>query len=183
MKRLLFFIAFMSLATAGLIRLVVTEPNEALRMPPPPRRNVETVLNMEGVHVRQLVNERLRWDLRAKRAIYDEGTDLGRLSEVHFQVYDVNAPPSAKPVMEGQSRSAQLDSRDGQVVLEGGVVLSRGSDVEIHSERIEYDDAEQIVASPGRVRVQSAQGVQEGTSMRYDIARQRMDFRSPVFYQ
>ena len=182
MKRLAFFIAFMTLGTVGLIQLLVTEP----RGPSPESRATQeatNVLNMDDVSVRQLHGDQVRWELQARNAVYNENTNTGRLREVNFRIFDKRPSPDARPVFTGRSAQALLAAQPGNLVLQGAVVLSKGDALEIRSERIEYDAAREIVTSPGQVTVRTPQGTQEGASLRYYLADDRIEFASPVFYQ
>ena len=185
MKRLLFFIAFMSLATVGLIQLLVTEAPET-GAPVTPRRQVSNVLDMDGVNVKQIEGKHLRWELRAEQAVYNENTNTGWLQRVSFRIHGpetAGAPGAAETVYVGHSREAFLQSRPDKLVLRGQVVITGAPEMEIRSEQIEYDQATQLVISPGPVTVRTPQGVQEGASLRYDIVGQRLDFANPVFYR
>ncbi|HKI97115.1 MAG TPA: LPS export ABC transporter periplasmic protein LptC [bacterium] len=182
MKRLLFFVAFMTLGTAALIELMVRVPVGPTRVtrPAPQATNV---LNMSGVTVHQLVGEQTRWQLEAGKATYNENTNIGQLEGVRFQVFDTQPGQPAREAFSGHSGEAELSAEPGDVVLQGSVVLSKGSEMEIRSERIEYDATTQTVSSPGPVTVRTPQGVQEGAAMRYSIPDDRIEFTSPLFYQ
>jgi LPS export ABC transporter protein LptC len=182
MKRLLFFIAFMTLGTAALIELLVRQPVGPGRGGRGPAQ-ASNVLNMSGVSVDQLVGERTRWELEASGAVYNENTDSGRLQKVQFRIFDTRpgAPPG--PAVTGHSAEALLTGDPGNVVLQGAVVLNKGEEMEIRSERIEYDATSQVVSSPGPVTVRTPQGVQEGDSMRYSLADGKLEFAGPRFYQ
>jgi LPS export ABC transporter protein LptC len=182
MKRLLFFIAFMTLGTSALIELLVIEP--VGRAPVPlPTQQVANVLNMNDVTVHQLMGDRTRWELRARRATYNENTNTGLLEQVRFLVYEA-APGTQAPIaFSGESGAAFLTTQPDNLVLQGAVVLHRGDDLEIRSERIEFDAARQVLTAPGPVRVRTPQGVQEGTALRYDLAGDHLEFASPLFYQ
>ena len=182
MKRLAFFVAFMTLGTVGLIQLLTTVP----RGPAPEGRavrEVTNVLNMDDVSVRQLHGDQVRWELQANNAIYNENTNTGRLREVSFRVFNKQASADAKPLFTGRSQQAILGQQPGNLVLQGDVVLSKGDGLEIRSQRIEYDADQELVTSPGQVRVRTPQGTQEGASLRYFLADDRLEFASPVFYQ
>ncbi len=182
MKRLAFFIAFMTLGTVGLIELLVIEPHGPSPESRPPQE-ATNVLNMDDVSVRQLHGDQVRWELQARNAIYNENMNTGRLRDVSFRIFDKQAGPEAKPLFTGRSAQASLTGQPGNLVLQGGVVLSKGDALEIRSERIEYDAAREIVTSPGQVSVRTPQGTQEGASLRYYLADDRLEFESPVFYQ
>lgn len=182
MKRLLFFVAFMTLGTLALIQLLVTEPLQT-QGPVTQESLPENVLNMEGVQVHQLDGARVRWELEAERATYNENTNAGALEQVRFRVFDTPPGGGQQTVFTGRSARARLSPQPGSLVLEGGVVLSQGRELEIRSERIEYDQAKQLITAPGPVTVRTTQGVQEGKSLRYYVAEQRLDFESPTFYQ
>jgi LPS export ABC transporter protein LptC len=182
MKRLLFFIAFMTLGTAALIELLVKEPmgpGRAARAP----AQATNVLDMGGVEVQQLVGEQTRWSLQAQHANYNEHTNTGRLQQVRFQVFGPQTGPPQQDTLQGHSDEALLSGEPGNVVLQGAVVLTKGPNLEIQSERMEYDAEQQVVTCPGPTVVHTPQGVQEGTSLRYYVADDRLEFGSPVFYQ
>ena len=182
MKRLLFFIAFMTLGTSALIELLVVEPGG--RAPAPtPTPQVANVLNMSDVTVHQLVGEQTRWELRAQRATYNENTNTGLLQQVRFLVYEESTDRIALIAFSGQSGEAFLTTQPDTLVLQGSVVVTRGEDLEIRSERIEFDSAGQVLTAPGPVRVRTPQGVQEGASLRYDLNGNHLEFASPRFYQ
>lgn len=182
MKRLLFFIAFMTLATGALLQLLVTEPSETAP-PPEDLPQVANVLAMEGVQVHQLLGERVRWELQAERATYNENTHSGDLEQVRFRVYDTPPGGAEQTVFTGRSARARLSERPGGLLLQGDVVLRKDETLEIRSERVEYDQERQLVTAPGPVTVRTPQGVQEGEALRYSIAEQRLEFESPTFYQ
>jgi len=182
MKRLLFFIAFMTLGTAALIELLVTEPHGPTSEGRAPQQ-ITNVLNMDDVAVSQLVGEQVRWELQSRSAIYNENTNTGRLQDVRFRVFDKAPGAGPNPTFTGRSGQAFLSAQPGNLVLAGAVVLTKGDALEIRSDRIEYDSVRDIVISPGRVRVLTPQGTQEGTSLRYFLADDRLEFESPVFYQ
>lgn len=181
MKRLLFFLAFMTLGTGALIQLLVTEPQQTGTEEPAVRPPTEALV-MNDVNMRQLEGEHLRWELVAQRAVYDDDASNARMTQVSFRIY----PPPAEvgaDIITGRSAAAELDGHQDHVVLSGQVVLQRGSGLEITSERIEYDDRAKLITSPGPVRVRSPQGVQEGDSLSYSIAEDRLELTRPVFYQ
>ena len=64
MKRLLFFVAFMTLATTALFKLLVTEPASQSTDAEAPTAPEANVINLTGVTVVQRNDERVRWELR-----------------------------------------------------------------------------------------------------------------------
>jgi LPS export ABC transporter protein LptC len=183
MKRALFFVAFMTLGTAVLLKLLVTEPAapDDFVLEEPQALNV---LNMQDVVVHQLVGEGVHWELHARRAHFNEGTQAGLLEEVRFHVYEVQ-PNGLAPltVLSGRSARAMLAGQRGVLVLQGGVRLWQGDDLDIRSERLEYDEQRQLLTSPGHVVVRSPQGVHEGASLHYWMAEERLEYTEPRFYQ
>jgi LPS export ABC transporter protein LptC len=182
MKRLLFFVAFMTLGTAALIELLVREPlgpSFGLRTAP----QVSNVLNMQHVEVHQLLGDKTRWELQADQATYNENTNSGELQQVRFRVFGTGPEQAGQVTFAGRSGQALLSTVPGDLVLQDAVVLTKGEDMEIRSERLEYDAAKQVVTSPGPVRVRTREGVQEGTSLRYSMSEDRLELTSPVFYQ
>jgi LPS export ABC transporter protein LptC len=181
-RRLIFFVAFMTLGTFGLIYLLVEEPGGP-GAPPPRAVQAVNVLNMSGVTVNQLVGPRVRWDLRADFAHFNENSHSGELDTVNFRVYGSAPGTEGEVDFAGSSGRAFVSTDPGSVVLVDKVVLHHGAEMEIHSERIEYDAVQELFTSPGPVRVITPQGIQEGSTMRYHVADERVEFSSPLFYQ
>jgi LPS export ABC transporter protein LptC len=182
MKRLLFFVAFMTLGTFALLQLLVREPSGPAPAAPA-QAQVSNVLDMNTVAVKQLLGEHVRWELQADHATYNENTDAGVLDQVRFRVYEAAAKNGAPQSFTGRSRQAFLVTSPGSLVLQGDVVLTRDSRMEIRSERVEYDAERQLLTAPGPVHVETPDGVQEGAGLRYFIAEERLEFERPVFYQ
>ena len=135
------------------------------------------------------------------------------MQRVHFRMHELAspaapapaapgpaAPPAAFPaavepggtveparegatVVVGRSSRAFLRGRSNDLVLEGNVLVTRGVDLEIRSQRLEYDGRRQLIVSPGPVRVRTPQGVQEAAALRYSLIDERLEFSRPVFYQ
>jgi LPS export ABC transporter protein LptC len=173
----------MTLGTVVLLKLLVTEPgapDEAVLEGP----QALNVLNMQDVIVHQLAGEEVRWELRAQRAYFNESTHVGLLEEVRFQVYEEGPNgPNPQPVVTGSSAQALLTGQRGTLILQGQVRLQQGDELEILSERLEYDQVRQVITSPGHVVVHAPQGVQEGASLHYWIVEERLEYTQPKFYR
>lgn len=182
MKRLLFFIAFMTLGTAALIELLVTPPKGPVRPSRHPAQ-ISNVLNMNTVVVNEILGEHTRWELHATHALYDENTNTGDLRHVRFKIYKAEPGAENEVAFAGHSDEAQLSRNPDNVVLIGGVVLTQSDGLEIRSDRVEYDAANQVVISPGPTRVRSPQGEEEGASLRYSVPQQKLHLTSPLFVQ
>ncbi len=182
MKRLLFFIAFMTLANWALIELLTTEPAHE-EAPPPPEEEFTNALEMTAVAIQHLEGERLRWQLWADRAVYDEQRRVATLDGVQFRVYDPAAAPPQRETLFGRARRAVVRDAGGRVVLEHDVHLVRGSALEIRSERIEYDEREQVLLAPRGARVRTPRGVHEGDALRYSLRDDTITFEGPRFYR
>ena len=174
MKRLLFFIGFMTLGTFALFELLVTSPRgpetEPERAP-----QAANVLNLKDVNVQQRQDAGVQWQVLAATATYNEDTQSGMLEHVRFL--------AGEPEVQGESGSAYLNAGSNNLVLMGGVVVTREDGVTIHSERLEYDGRRDEIVSPGPVRVHSVQGVQRGDSLHYWLKEDRMEFTRPRFEQ
>lgn len=174
MKRLLFFIGFMTLGTFALFELLVTAPSGPA---PEPERTPQAanVLNLRGVNVEQRQDADVQWQVRAALATYNEDTQSGMLEQVHFR--------AGTPEVQGESGRAFLDAGSSNLVLLGGVVLTREDGVTIRSERLEYDGRRDEIVAPGPVQVFTPQGEQQGDSLHYWLKEDRMEFTRPRFVQ
>lgn len=182
MKRLLFFLAFMTVGTAALIELLVRQPTGPVQVArqPPQRSNV---LNMGEVTINQMMGDHTQWELRATHALYDDNTGTADLKHVRFKIFGTTPGTEEEVVYTGRSDEAQLTRDPGDVILIGGVVLNKGDELEITSDRIEYNAKKQLVTSPGPTRVRGPQGVEVGDSLRYSVPDQKLDLTSPLFLQ
>jgi LPS export ABC transporter protein LptC len=182
MRRLLFFIAFMSIGTFGFYVLLVRDPFRHLAGPPrvPEPSNV---LRMQTVVVRQEEGTRLAWELWAQEAVSDEVNQTAELFQVRFVVYTSDGQKNTGVLMVGTSGRAYLDGRPGTLVLEEKVRLVQGGDREIRSERIEYHQKQGLILAPGPVWVRLRDVIQEGTAMEYHVAGETMILSAPVVYQ
>lgn len=179
MQRLLLFLTFMGLGT-GLVYLLT------VRESPPRPASVSdlpsNVLAMKRVTVRQHEHRRIKYELFADEAIFDERSETGSLKRVRFRIYDTQAK-GKHLAMRGRAQAALLDKKSGTVILIGKVRLRDDLGSEIRSQRIEYDQRKERIVAPGRVWVKARDTVHEGQSLVYEIPQQRMTFTAPKFYQ
>lgn len=182
MKRLLFFIAFMSLATAALILLLVDEPIGPAQRQTAVKEAIN-VLNLRTVAVQQMEGNRVRWELWAERATFDEDTNSAELERVRFNVYATDGERPIRTLLKGQAGHAYLDGRPGALVLQDDVLLLRGGEMEIRTQRIEYDPEARIIRAPAHVRVKTPTGIHEGDSMQYSLDEEKIVFSGPVWMQ
>ncbi len=181
MKRLLFFIVFMSVATGLLLQVAVRTPDErepASEEPTAPAN----LLQLEEATLTEFAGDRVRWELRAAAAQYHEASRSGRLQQVRFRVFPQERVDGGV-LLSGRSGRAEFATERQGLVLEGDVRLRKGDELEIRTERLEYDEATAVITAPTAVWVRSAAGIQRGGSLRYSIPDGRLEFTSPVFVQ
>jgi LPS export ABC transporter protein LptC len=181
-KRLLFFLAFMALGTGILLQLLVSEPGEA-PSGSSIERNARNQMRMTGVAMRQLEGERLHWELWAETALFNEKTSRATLEQVRFRVYETEEGKPARTILHGEAGQATLAPAPGELVLEGAVRVFQGLEVEIRSERLEYDPGRQRLHSPVRTWVRTPSGIQQGESLLYSIPDQKLSLTGPVLLQ
>jgi LPS export ABC transporter protein LptC len=181
-KRLLFFLAFMSLGTGILLQLLVSEPGEG-PAGTQYEREARNLLRMTSVAMREMRGERIHWELWAASAVFNDRTNQATLEQVRFRVFETKEGLPPRIVLYGEAGQAILEPAPGEMVLEGAVRVFQGEEVEIRSERLEYDPGQQLLRSPARAWVRTPSGTQQGESMRYSIPEQQLALTGPVLLQ
>lgn len=170
------------MGTAGLIYLVVGEPDKAVH-PEPSQPEVSNVLIMESVAIRQIEGENLRWEVWARNAAYYGESNATELETVRFNFYKPDAGAGEPPYFHGTADSASLRSNAQRLVFQGQVSFFQGEQLEVRTEVLEYDLANRQINAPRRVWVKTPGGIHQGASMRYSVADERLTFTRPVFTQ
>lgn len=183
MKRLVFFIAFMTVGTLAFYVLLVPQPFRRALQREPAEPQAVNVMTMGGVEVRQLEGDRLAWELRADEALLDESHELARLRGVHFTLYQVADNGGGTTVFSGNSGSAVLDRQRERLVLEDDVRLEQRGGVEIRGPRIVYDHQLGTVRAPESAWVRKGDIVATGRDLVYTVAEQQLTMAQPRFEQ
>ncbi|MBI4083808.1 MAG: LPS export ABC transporter periplasmic protein LptC [Candidatus Lambdaproteobacteria bacterium] len=195
MLRLLLFIVFLACG-AGVVYLLSTREagrTTARSTQPLPSQ----VLTLETVHLRYQDGAALRLEVWAEKGAYDEQTRQMLLDTVRFNLYEIattespadgvgapTAPGTAPPLaLQGTAKQALIDTRVEQLDLKGSVHLLRGPDIEIRTERLMYDRAQQLVKAPQEVWIRSDTTFQKGRGLVYSIPEERMTLDVPVLYR
>jgi len=183
MKRLIFFIGFMTLVTVALIQLVSVEPDEEEsglngRLPTQLPANV---MGLTEVTVTLHQGDRVRWRLWAEEAQLRQDNQTSRLEGVLFSAFPNPSESSPEVVLTGRARTAFVSGQPQKIELRRKVTLTRGAEMEINTERLIYDSAEGTLVSPGPVRINTPGGEQYGDSMRYAINENLLTFTRPRF--
>jgi len=182
MKRLLFFLLFMSIGTLGFYVLLVNEP---FRRPPveaeaPPQP--VNVLQLQRVNMRQLDGERLAWELDAASAVLDESSDVAELEDVTFVLYRAPASGAGTVALRGSSGRASVSKRTNRLVLEQDVHLVQQGRIDLRSQRLTYDEGSGVVEASQDVRVESDQLVALADAMDYEVVSERVKLSRPLMY-
>lgn len=179
MQRLLLFLCFMAIGSGMVYLLTVGES--------PPRKFIVSdipanVLSMKGVVVRQHESAGMKLEIIARSAIYYERLGESEMRVVKFNIFGDNGDGWKRQIF-GTSDIALTSRSKDTVVLVGRVRITNADGTVIHSERIIYDQLKDLAVSPGAVKVESQGAIHHGSSLVYDIRRDKMKFTAPVFYQ
>lgn len=181
MPRILLFLLFMTLGTGLAYLLLVQEEvrDEAELVGEVP---VDQML-LKGVVMEHLEGERLAWRIEAAEALHNDRGDSTVLSGVTFDVFrapDAGAgSPGAAPALHGTARRAVLSGSPRRVLLTGNVVMSRGADTVLRSERVSYDHGAQRIQAPQAFELRTGRTLQTGVALDYDLVTETATFRSP----
>ncbi|MCH8077206.1 MAG: LPS export ABC transporter periplasmic protein LptC [SAR324 cluster bacterium] len=179
MKRLLFFIAFMAMGTGLLIWLLGTEPVPESATPETPREP-GAMMHMTEVAIRQMEGNWLRWELWARSANLLDDANTVQFRSVRFKLYG-NKP--GDPVFMGSSKAARLVGKPPRVILQGDVVLKRGTLLEIRTENLVFDQKKNLVRAPGKVFLKTPRTIHSGDSLIYFLAEDSLTLTRPFFAQ
>ena len=182
MIRLLAFIIFMSLGT-GIIFFFLNgeKPSEDSVV-----RNLQSrpdVLILHGVHHTKQEEGHITVDLKAKRAFLDQKSDDTRLDGVQFTLLDIQNKESVPSRLSGEADHAFIKKNGNFVDLRGHVIVHDDEGRKVTSKHLIYDGKLGRMSSPGAVRVSGKDGVQEGSSMDYNLRDQRMLLTKPRFFR
>ena len=140
------------------------------------------VLAMEGVVARQHESAGLKLEIIAHSAIYHERLGISEMRVVRFNIFGDDGEGWKRQIY-GISDLALTSKSKDTVVLVGHVRITNADGAVIRSERVIYYQKNERVFSPGAVKVESQGAVHHGTSLDYDIRKDKMTFTAPVFYQ
>lgn len=141
------------------------------------------VLIMEGVAIRQHEDTGLKFELFARKAVFNERTGTTAMRSVRFKVYGDSAQGGREVQMEGRAGNALINKRKDTVVLAGKVRIVNREGAEIRSGRIVYDQKRERAVSPGKVWVKSRGATHRGDSLVYEIPQQKITLTAPMIFQ
>lgn len=179
MKRLIFFVAFMGLGTLLLLLVLIGEPERmkpVAEAPPEPTH----LMDLNTVAIRQMDGRQLRWALWADQAYVLGDGRTASLSGVRFHLYESDGRTI---LMRGRSGHARMSGNPTRLEMEDGVLLEQEGKLKITTERLEFDQEKDLLRAPLKVRIQSPEGIQEGDSLEYSLADEKMTFTRPRFVQ
>ena len=179
MERLLLFLCFMAIGT-GVVYLVTVGES-------PQTESVVTdipanVLALEGVVMRQHETEGMKLEIIANSAMYHERLGNSEMRVVRFNIFGDNGEGWERQIF-GTSALALTSKSKDTIVLVGRVRITNSDGTVIRSERVIYDQKHEQAISPGAVKVESQGAIHHGSSLLYDIRKEKMTFSTPVFYQ
>ena len=182
MPRVLLFLLFMTLGTGLAYLLLVQEEEDRDEGELVGEVPVDQML-LKGVVMEHLEGERLAWRIQAAEALHNDRGDATVLSRVTFHVFrvpDTGAPaPESAPVLHGTARRAVLSSSPQRVLLTGNVVLARGAETVLRSERVSYDHGAQRIQAPQAFELRTGRSLQTGVALDYDLVTEKASFRAP----
>lgn len=187
MPRVLLFLLFMTLGTGLAYFLLVQEEvrDEGELVGEVP---VDQML-LKGVVMEHLEGERVVWRIQAAEALHNDRGDSTVLSRVIFDIFGAPeagtpAPGAAAPTLHGTARRAVLSGSPRRVLLMGNVVMERGAEAVLRSERVSYDHGAQRIQAPLAFELRTGQTLQTGVALDYDLVTEKATFKSPrIFYR
>ena len=182
MRRWMLFIAFMTLGTLLIYVLTVQEeePMEDVELPLDLERNQ---MRLGDVVYEEQAGGAVSYRLWAREAAHREQSNVTLLTGVRVVIYPQPGAPPDEPEITGTSDKAVLNGRQQVLLMDAHVVITRGPETTLRSERVVYRHKTRQVISPRAFWLKDKSTINTGTSLDYDLDSQRITFAAPVMQQ
>ncbi|MBI3993086.1 MAG: LPS export ABC transporter periplasmic protein LptC [Candidatus Lambdaproteobacteria bacterium] len=181
MRRLLLFIGFMTLGTLLIYVFTVQEgPVDDVELPLDLPRNQ---MRLGDVVVEEQDGGVVAYRLWAREAAHREQSQLTLLTDVRIVIYPRPDAPPDEPAITGTADKAVLNGREQLLLMDENVVIHRGTDTTLRSERVVYRHKTRQVIAPRRFWLQDKSTTHTGVRMDYDLDSQRVSIASPLLQQ
>ncbi|MGK5092693.1 LPS export ABC transporter periplasmic protein LptC [Deltaproteobacteria bacterium TL4] len=126
-------------------------------------------LTLEGVEIEDFKREHKRWKILSTHATFMEETRSFLLEQVEILIYTSEISGEPKVDIHVKAQQGMVDEPSQQVVLSGNVVGTRGSDLQINTEKVIFDYQNEHLSAPDSVILHKENSTFLGVNLNYQL--------------
>lgn len=134
-------------------------------------------LALEGIDYTHTENGRALWRLVADRAEHLSDVDLIKVQELELHYFD---PDQSRGQVSLRGRSGEVDRDFRRVEVQGDVSVVMEGGYTLQTDTLFFDADSKLIHSPSRVVIIGKRARLQGTGMRLELTRRRIELMADV---